>query len=305
MGQGDRLPDFSETAERMQVVDPGSASDPFKEGSSTNQQTASPDGGASAGQPGPTGEAAPAQSATPAQPAAAAPSETVTLDEDTVVDEAEYEKLATQLREELKAELLEEHQTELRTQQSGQDRAMAGLQAQLAAEREAREEMNLQLRDLQLNGLSPEDQEKQRASWEITDKVKAVDDYRAQVEAVHEEVDVLVLLNTYGEFGVTEEQLLATPFEERELLCTQARADFWEKQAKGGQQNGQTATNGQQAPVPAKEAPAGASAPSDTGGGGGIVQTKPRNEEPGLDAMAENIGSRDSWEQVSFRTRRG
>jgi hypothetical protein len=96
------------------------------------------------------------------------------------------------------------------------------------------------------------------------------------------------------------------PIDEREAFCEQKRGDHWEAKATAG---GQPGTNGQPAqppPAPQAPVPAGAHAPSDTGGGGAPQPPAQPNTEQGPDAMKDNIGRSETWQPAPFDvTRRG
>ena len=130
------------------------------------------------------------------------------------------------------------------------------------------------------------------------------DAYRDQVEGYHDDVDLIRLLNEYGQYGVTEDELKEIPMEERELVCSMKRSTYWEDIATGKTKpsetkNGQP-SSGQPPPTQPSTAtkepvsPAGASAPSDAGGSGAPPQPPKFNDTQGPDAMAENIGQ--GWE---------
>ncbi len=180
---------------------------------------------------------------------------------------------------------------------------MAAIQQKLTASDERLDQINVELREGKLQGLSPEDQAALRKNWDLEDREKAVERYQSEVEGYHSDVEVVHLLNDYKQFGVTEEMLQEISLEERELFCERTRADYLAEMMKGGQpNNGQT----QQAPPPAtpptqQQVPAGASAPSDTGGGGIVQQPPEPDKGQGPDAMAANIGQ--GWEQANFPRR--
>jgi hypothetical protein len=181
---------------------------------------------------------------------------------------------------------------------------MSTVQQQLEASNTRLDQITQEVREGKLQGLSPEDQASLRKTWELDDREKSLNERQTTIETFHSDTDILALLNEYEQFGVTEENLMTVPMDEREAFCERKRADHWEAKAAGGQPG----TNGQpaQPPPPQKPVPAGAHAPSDTGGGGAAEPPPQPNVEQGPGAMADNIGRRDSWHAPTFDiTRRG
>ena len=238
-------------------------------------------------------ETPPAPGATPTEPAQAPAG-----DDDTAVPitQAQFE--------EFKKEQEKQHQDQLRTQQAGQDRAMAAQRKELEDIRAESVQAREEVREIKLHGLSEDEQAKLKKQWEADDRLEGIDAYRDQVEGYHNDVDLIRLLNEYGQYGVTEEELKEIPMEERELVCSMKRSTYWEDIATGKTKpsetkNGQP-SSGQPPPTQPSTAtkepvsPAGASAPSDAGGSGAPPQPPKFNDTQGPDAMAENIGQ--GWE---------
>lgn len=325
---GQRLPDFGETGAPTTVVDPavgtpsptGQSSDPQQVASADNAGAPAAPAGSPTGEgPQPTPASPPAEP--PATPAPQQPAEgqqpppevspegqqlpgteaqppSAEGEGEEELTEEEYQKFRTQLQEELGAE----YDEKLRTQQSGQDRAMATVQQQLDVSNERLDQMNQEMREGKLQGLTPEEQAGLRKTWELDDREKKLNEYETSVKSFHSDTDILALLNEYKEFGVTEEILTAVPIDERELFCEQKRSEYWETKARAGEQPGTNGQPQQATPSPSPQAPvpAGASAPSDTGGGGAAEPPPQPNTEQGPDAMAENIGKSGSWQPAPF-----
>ena len=244
----------------------------------------------------------PAPGATPAEPAQATTGDEG--DADTTLLGAVSAVPITQAQfDEFKTEQEKQYTDQLRTQQAGQDRAMAVQKKEMDAIREESQQALEELRTVRLEGLSEEDQTKLRQNWDHDDKVKQVDEYRVQVEGYHSDVDIVRLLNEYAQYGVTEDELKEMEMEARELFCVNRRATHWEDIASGKKpsENGQPKqpTDTQPPAEPPAPVPAGASAPSDAGGGGSPAPTTTFNQEQGPDAMIENIGQ--GWETPARR----
>lgn len=333
---GERLPDFNEPGAPAPVVDPSVGTNPSSAGQSAapQQGASAQDAGAPAAPAGSPAEGAaqPAPASPPAQPPAApapqpsaegqqpppeappegqppaAEAQPPPGEEEPELTEEEYQQFRSRLHGELKEELQEDYEGRLQQSRADQARATEAVQRELAAERARVDSVTAELREVQIKGLPEAEQAKLRASWDLEDKTRAVDAYRTEVEGYHDDVDLVRLLTEYAEFGVTEDELKALPIDERELHCEQKRAEHWEKQAKA---KGQPGTDGQTQPPaqpspPQRPVPAGAHAPSDTGGGGAPEPPPQPNTEQGPAAMADNIGRRDSWQPPTFDvTRRG
>lgn len=223
--------------------------------------------------------------------------------------EEQYQQARTRLQEELKGELRGEYDARLEQSRTDSARATDAVKQELVETKARVDQMTAEMREGQIKGLPPEEQERLRTAWANEDKVKEINDYQKEVEEYHAEADVVYLLGLYNQYGVTEEELNKVPIDEREAFCEAKRADYWEQRAQG---KGPPATNGQpqqQAPPASQQpVPAGATAPSDTGGGGPVAQPVQPNTDKGLDAMAANIGQGESWERQGFpppATRRG
>lgn len=314
-----RLPDFGEQGAPRVTVDPTVGADPSSPSqSAAPQQDASSTGGAPAapaGSPAEEGQGAvpgspPAQPPTTPPPPAptdgqqlqapppAPPAEAEVQpggEED--LTEEEYQRFRQQLQDELAAP----YEEKLRTLQSGQDKARAAVEAKLEDANARLDQMMQDMREGKLQGLSPDEQTALRKTWALDDREKKLNEYEANVKNFHSDTDVLALLNEYGPFGVTEEALAAVPVDERELFCEQKRAEYWEQQAKAKQAPPQQPPASQ----PQQPVPAGATAPSDTGGGGAVEPPQQPNPNQGPDAMADNIGRGDTWERAAFPVRRG
>ncbi len=320
---GERLPDFGETGAPAPVVDPSVGTDPSSAGQSAapQQDASAQNAGASAASAGPpAGEGTqPAPASPPAEPpatpASQPPPETPSEGQQPSEAEAQpppgegepdlTEEEYTQFKARLQEELAAPYAERLRTQQSGQDKAMSAVQQQLEASNARLDQITQEVREGKLQGLTPEEQAGLRKTWELDDREKKLNKYEETVKSFHSDTDILALLNEYEQFGVTEEVLTAVPIDERELFCEQKRAEYWEAKAKAG---GQSGTNGQpqQPAPPPKPVPAGVHAPSDTGGGGSAEPPPQPNTEQGPGAMADNIGRRESWQTPTFDvTRRG
>ncbi len=183
----------------------------------------------------------------------------------------------------------------------GQDRVIAGLRSQQQEADQRYDTMQSELREVKLNGLPPEQQTRLREQWTSDDQTTKLDAYKNELEQYHLELDDFRLISTYGQFGVTEEILTQVPADERESFCESVRADYWEEQAQQ-----QPAANQQPPPQqqPTAPVPAGASAPSDTGGNPLPSKPDEPNSSKGQGAMADNISRSDSWERTAFPAHR-
>ena len=310
-----------------QVVAPGSAQDPFTDPSASAQPPASAPAGpepAPAGQPGegtpkpePTAPA-PAATAPPAAPPAPPPAQTPTEPGPTPVPEtvdppatpAPAQPLSVEDVERARQTAVEETETKWRARQSGQDRQLNDMGRRVEAAEAATETQKQATREVMLarEGLTDEERSRLQTQWNQDDREQKLNAYSESVLDMHSDVEIAHLLIEYrGIPGVTAEALEGITQEERDGFCKDQKIVFLE----GGGQPAAAATNGAAQPAPAApaatpppEAPAGASAPSDVGGAGAPPVAAPKNENPGADAMAENIGGR-GWRDVTFASRPG
>ncbi len=329
---GERLPDFEPGAPGVTVDPTVGTTQPSPDPSAAQQQDPSPPGGAPAAPAGASEGAGtpPTPASTPPAPTAPPPAEGPPLaappvppegqpqaaqpppggeEEPPDLTEEQYQQARVKLQEELKGELQTDYDARLEQSRADSARATDAVKQELAATQERIDQMTTEMREGQIKGLSPEEQEKFRAAWANEDKVKEINAYQSEVEAYHAEADVVYLLGLYNQYGVTEEELTKVPIDERETFCEAKRANYWEQRAQGKAPpatNGQPQPPAQQAPsAPQQPVPAGVHAPSDAGGGGGVTPPPQPNTDKGLDAMTENISNQESWERTPFPTRRG
>jgi hypothetical protein len=203
---------------------------------------------------------------------------------------------------------VDETEAKWRTRQSGQDRQINEMGRRVEAAEAATETQKQATREVMLarEGLTDEERSRLQTQWDQDDREQKLNSYSESVLDLHADVEIAQLLIEYRDIpGVTAEVLEGIAQEERDGFCKDQKIVFLES---GGQP---VATNGAAQPAPAApaatpppEAPAGASAPSDVGGAGVPPVATPRNENPGADAMAENIGGR-GWRDVTFAPRPG
>jgi hypothetical protein len=205
---------------------------------------------------------------------------------------------------------VEETEAKWRTRQSGQDRQINEMNRRVEAAEAATEAQKQATREVMLarEGLTDEEKARLQTQWTQDDREHKLNAYSESVLDMHSDVEIAHLLIEYRDIpGITAEALEGIAQEERDGFCKDQKITFLES----GGQPAAAATNGaaQPAPTPAPatpppEAPAGASAPSDVGGGGPPPAVAPRNENPGSDAMAENISGR-GWREATFSSRSG
>jgi hypothetical protein len=220
-----------------------------------------------------------------------------------------------------------------RSVQSQHDRQNAQVDRQLQEAKTQSQALTDQIRDLETRDLTDAETAKVKETWAQQDERAQLDSYRGELMNYHRTVFVDSLVVEYKQYGVTPETLGAveTP-EEMELFCEQQKSASLEKQLQEGQAPAQpaaapvqppppvpaqpqvatapapqpvAATSTPSAPAPqpqpnAPGVPAGASAPSDVGGGGAVDQGKTFSEEAGADAMRENLKNM-SWDAVKVR----
>lgn len=278
---------MSEGTIRFQEVVPGSADDPFSASNDgvspvvVASPAATPEGTpAVVGEdglqvpPAPIGATPVSQpAANPAAPAVAtpaAPQATPTGAPKSEVD------VAAVVREELgKA---------LRAQQSNYDKKIDALNKELVA---ARETALKNERESKLNNedISDEDKDVLRRSWALDDRQKELDEYDQELDVYFRTLYVAKLVETHQQFGVTAEELNAIEEpEEMDKYVADKELDFYRSGRTLSSLPLETVIPGQ---TPA--APAGATAPTDIGGGAPAAPVRQLSTEQGSEAMRNNL----------------
>jgi hypothetical protein len=203
---------------------------------------------------------------------------------------------------------VEETETKWRARQSGQDRQINEMGRRVEAAEAATETQKQATREVMLarEGLTDEERSRLQTQWNQDDREQKLNSYSESVLDLHSDVEIAQLLIEYRDIpGVTAEVLEGIAQEERDGFCKDQKITFLES---GGRPAAAAATNGAAQPAPAApatplpEAPAGASAPSDVGAAGAPPAPMKKNENPGADAMAENI-NKTGWREVDFASR--
>ena len=301
------MPDTSHLQLPIEEVVPGSPEDPFtakNQGVSPDQVEASPAkpviGGTVQAQAvdGPKSPSEPNGTTTPPAPAPA----TGALP----TPEAPARTLAQMLEEdsdakELIAGLIKEKTGEaLRSQQSSYDKKINSLQEDLKAAREAAIKAERESK-LSAEDLTDEEKDTLRRKYELDDRETALKEYDNELEGMYKSLTVAKLVESHGQFGVTEE-ILGT-MDDPDAMEVFAKDKELEAYRSGTLPGGtkavpdrsvtaSAASQENQAPVPA-----GASAPSDTGGGAPASPPIQLSQDAGVDALASNL-NKIPWETV-------
>ena len=310
---------FGQDGLRFEEVPPGSPSDPFAPGAGADsapqaspppaepapQETQTDTGGEGGGTaPTPTAEAPPATSGTapPTPPpegdaAGAAPAPAAPTPEE---EAAALQKLDTFIEEQLDTRAEEIR----RKVQSDSDKRVGKLEEETKAAKAQAQALQAQIREFQLNGLSPEDQAKLRAAWEQDDRSTSLDERETALHEYHHALMVATALKDYGAYGVTEEDLKTLTVEEVQLFCAEAKAGYYEELTKqggtgasGAQPPAMPQAPAQPAPPTTPPAPASVHAPSDVGGGGATPPPAELSEEQTEQAMLDNL-RKLPWENI-------
>jgi hypothetical protein len=162
--------------------------------------------------------------------------------------------------------------------QSGLDKLNARLKSELESAKTQAKEAKVQSdrlqREVQMSNLSPQDREVMLKQYAAEDRLAEIESKAHGVDDYYKSVVALDLVNKYGLYGFTEEDIDEddTP-EEMEIKALHKQADFFSGKVP-----------------PAKPgAPASTSAPSDVGTGGPVPPEYKMGTEKGKDAMAANI----------------
>ena len=283
----------------VEEIQPGSPNDPFSANSAQGDPPApSGDGGTAASGSGEEDGGQPADPNEEPEVTVETPEATPSPASDELTDEeAELlAKLEEEIREQVRAQ-------EVKPIQSGLDKKIAALTAKIDADNAEITELRNQIREGQIANLSEDEQKRIREGWANEDKAKELDTFAGELVGYHDELDVIRLTNTYGQFGVTEDELLELEPEDREVYCLRAEVAYL-KSGQTAKTQPAPAAKAAEPPAPKKPAPAGASARSDVGSDAVPPPPSQRDDGKGLDAMANNV--RDGWETAAFpRSRTG
>jgi len=202
-----------------------------------------------------------------------------------------------------------------RAAQGAADRRAATLDRKLEAAQAMQKEQATQIRKLQTDGLSEEEREGVLAKYAQDDEREELNKYREELVGFHRTVYIDSLAFEFGQYGVTRDSLeqIKTP-EEMELVCERTKSAFVVEQAKNGVASPAPAAPAPATPAPAPAAapasagvppaavpqvPAGATAPSDVGGGSAPVEPATFNDGKSSGAMQENL-SNMGWDTVKL-----
>lgn len=237
-----------ESSGSVQVVVPGSADDPFSVNHPANAAASGNGGGTVLG---------PGTFASVADMPASQPNDAT--DPDPKLDEPKPLSLT---QEQLDAMFTER----LGKVQSGWDKRINAMSKQLESEqarvKTIEDGARVQIREAQLNGLPEHERERLRQSWNAEDAQRELDGQRSAVIDYHKAVEGLRLLHEYGQYGLTEEELLACEdIDEMEVLAKDKAIDFFRSGAAAAPEAAKPP-----AKAPEKAPPAGAAAKQDLGG---------------------------------------
>lgn len=289
-------------APRQEVV-PGSADDPFKATEADISPTIpdSPSGMDFAGVTARYLQTAPSSEASPAEATPPSPSNEAETKPSSPAPEASK----TPLQEAIDGGTLDEYirglvaeqakplvGDALRAQQSSYDKTITSLKAQLDEALEAQKRAE---REGKLEDLSEEEQEILRNKWEYEDKLAALDAREAEIDAYWKDVYVVKLAPEAERFGVTADELAAcaTP-EDMDKLVAERELSFYRNggiPAAAPSASTYAGVTPQTPSEPEPKVPAGAHAPSDTGGESVVTPPRTFNTAPNRDAMLENLSA--------------
>lgn len=250
------------------------------------------------------------------EPAEGEGAESETTEEETPEAEAEVpdDEEFLELDEKLDAYLAEQLDERVKTATSGRDRQITAQAKQLEDLRAQQAQLQKDIREAKVTGLSPAEQEKARAMWADEDRRAAQDEYQQKLDSFYLDLKRIALAQDYSEFGVTAEDLESIIDEdEMEKFCDRAENAHWKAIAQGKKApSASAAAAGAKPATPAKvaavtrpvakrPAPAGASAASDAGGGEAPAPpTRKPGEGVGIEAMAATFDSLP-YANVRFR----
>ncbi len=220
------------------------------------------------------------------------------------LSEEELSALEGRLDEYIASEVDKRIGTRVGSVQQAKDREIANLNQRIKAQDEQMKAIRQEIREGKLAALTPEEQSKMREQWDFEDRKTSLDTYETELDGFYRDLMIQALVIDYKEFGVTAEELseIDDP-DEMEQACKDKELAYWRGVASGeikpkqGVQSGvtkQAPTRETRATPAGKQAPAGASAPSDLGTSGspdsGAAKGKVA-EGTGLKSLAETYAN--------------
>lgn len=291
----------------IEVVDPGSEDDPFRQPSAAGSDPAS----ATASEGAEDGEDEDDDEATDEDDVETQGDPDTDDDEDDELTEEELtalEELETYLQEQAARRVEQEVVPRL---QSTYDRQIAAQERQLRELREANEkrvqELTAQVREAQLNGLPEAEKARLRTEWDWEDRQRQLDTREAELTGYHNEIQKAFIVQEYSQFGLQLDDLdeFETP-EEMVEFAREVELEYYRLMVKNGGQVAEDTDEEDEdeekprskkvSAKPKARVPAGASAPSDGGGGPAVPEGSKFNSNTGPSAMAENI--KNGWDTV-------
>ena len=259
----------------LAVVAPGSVDDPF----STNNPAVA----AEFGVPAAPGNPVVAATGTPAEPVQnpATPAQTPVV---SGVPAAPVAPLTAEQVEAMLTQRITDATKGLERRISTQAAENKALKDQVATVERQRVE---EVRQAQLTGIPERDRAQLVSAWANEDRETALKDREAKVFDFYKDVEGMRLIQTYGDVGLVEDDILGcTTVEDMEKVALQKAVEFYRT---GGQSQKQATAS---AAAKAATAPAGASAQADIGSGGAIGDNGSKMlTGHGLEDMSANIKS--------------
>ena len=222
------------------------------------------------------------------------------LDEE---DRIALEELRDYFAEEARKEAQEEIVPKL---QSTYDRQIAQLSKQLNQVQEgakAREqELRDQVRQAQTVGLTDVEKSELQRRWDWEDKNADLQAQQTELASIQVELLRTAYAQEYSTFGLTAEDLEDfDSVEEMEAFVKEVQIEYYRQlaEARATAPEADTEDTPKAKKSSKKPAPAGATAPTDAGGGGAPPDAPKLNLERSRVAMAENL--RSGWETITIR----
>jgi hypothetical protein len=207
------------------------------------------------------------------------------------------DKDADVLTAELDKYIEEQVQARLKPELVGRDRRISSQAEILQKQQESLKALQKEVRDAKLSGMPPEEKKRMEEVYAFEDRKSSLDEYETELQALALDIDRYKFSTQYADFGVEVEDLENFKTSaEMENFCTKAELEHWREEAKKPTASKATVLAAQ--PVAKREPPAGASAPSDVGGGGmNASSQKGPVEGTGPEAMAKALEA-SPWQTV-------
>lgn len=213
-------------------------------------------------------------------------------DEEAAEDEELSEEEWTELEGKLDEFIDEEVSARMKPELVGRDRKITKLTEDMEKQKSLIKDLEDKMFEAKISGLSPEEQERYKAVRDLEVRKRELDEYAEATTSLYLSMKAIEFAADYSEFGITVAALEGMSEEEMQAQVNKAELEHYRAVAKGQKPATAAKAAEETKPAPKRAAPAGANAPSDTGGGstGMTVGEKGKPADgTGMSALAKTL----------------